>query len=73
MVELVAGAGELVVQALFSRETILKQANQIGVEYCRDEICSVRGLCNRRLRGCGDCGMLYHNLRSVHDVRHLLV
>ncbi len=33
MVELVAGAGELVLQALFSRETILKQANQIGVEY----------------------------------------
>ena len=33
MVELVTGAGEMVLQALFSRETILKQANQIGVEY----------------------------------------
>lgn len=33
MVELVAGAGELVLQALFSREPLLEKADHIGVKH----------------------------------------
>lgn len=33
MVELVAGAGELVLQALFSREPLLEKADYIGVKH----------------------------------------
>ena len=33
MVELVAGAGELVLQALFSRESLLEKADHIGVKH----------------------------------------
>lgn len=33
MVELVAGAGELVIQALLSREPLLEKADHIGVKH----------------------------------------